>query len=275
MGYENQYMSNLENILEHGVLEKNNRTGVETYRVASSGIIVDLQEEFPILRSRYINWEVAVNELLWIFQKNSNNIKDLGNKIWDQWADENGSIGKTYGYQVGLPVLAKSCWYKNQVEYILETLSKDRSSRQAVVDMWNPGDLAEMNLPPCVYSSVWSIIDGKLNCMVVQRSADYPVGVPFDTTEYAILMHLFARHLHVVPGILTHVMADSHIYKNQVEGVKKLLKNFQLLDNQNYDSLPVLKFKDTAPIDFWQITKDDIIIENYNPIGKIKFEVAT
>lgn len=275
MGYENQYMSNLENILEHGVLEKNNRTGVETYRVASSGIIVDLQEEFPILRSRYINWKVAVNELLWIFQKNSNNIKDLGNKIWDQWADENGSIGKTYGYQVGLPVLAKSCWYKNQVEYILETLSKDRSSRQAVVDMWNPGDLAEMNLPPCVYSSVWNIIDGKLNCMVVQRSADYPVGVPFDTTEYAILMHLFARHLHVVPGILTHVMADSHIYKNQVEGVKKLLENFQLLDNQNYDSLPVLKFKDTAPMDFWQITKDDIMIENYNPIGKIKFEVAT
>ena len=275
MEYESQYMINLANILGNGVREKNERTGIETLRLPSSIIIVNLEEEFPILQSRYINWKVAAKEMFWIFQKNSNNIKDLGSKIWNKWAGPDGSIGKTYGYQVGLPVYSHLGSYKNQVDYILKTLEKDPSSRQAVLDMWNPHDLVEMNLPPCVYSSVWSIIDGKLNCMVVQRSADYPVGVPFDTNQYAILTHLFARHLHIKPGLLTHVRADSHIYVNQIEGVEKLLETYFYWsqDTVKFNN-SCLKFKDNAPTNFWEITLDDIFIDNYTSFDVIKFEVA-
>ena len=271
MRYEQQYLHNLSSILLTGKWEKNERTGIETFRIPSTSIIVDLSEEFPILQSRYINWKVAARELFWIFQKNSNNIHELGSKIWDKWADADGSIGKTYGYQVGLPTYARNGDFNNQVEYVLKTLAKDPSSRQAVIDMWNPQDLAEMNLPPCVYSSVWSIINGKLNCMVVQRSADYPVGVPFDTTQYALLTHLFARHLGVAPGILTHVMADSHIYANQLPGVKTLM---EIWESGVILQTPVLKFREDAPTNFWKITIDDIIIDNYESTNIIKFEVA-
>ena len=152
LSYETQYMNNLYKILTTGKKEKNKRTGIETLRISSSSIVVDLSEEFPILKSRYINWKVAAKELFWIFQKNSNNINKLDSHIWDKWADSNGSIGKTYGYQVGLPTYTKEAIYKNQVAYVLDKLQKDSSFRQAVIDMWNCEDLAQMNLPPCVYS---------------------------------------------------------------------------------------------------------------------------
>lgn len=159
------------------------------------------------------------------------------------------------------------------MHYVLKTLDRDPSSRQAVIDMWDPKDLGEMNLPPCVYSSVLSIIDGRLNCMVVQRSCDYPVGVPFDTFEYAVLTHLFARHLGVRPGILTHVMADSHIYANQLVGVTQQIARY---DGNGEERLrPILVFREGAPRNFWEITADDIMIENYYPMGPIKFPVAT
>lgn len=271
MTYEAQYMFNLYTILTTGKREKNVRTGIETLRLPHTSIIVDLAEEFPILQSRYINWKVAAREMFWIFQKNSNNIKDLGSKIWDKWADSDGSIGKTYGYQVGQITTTKETIYKNQVAYVLDKLHQDPSFRQAVIDMWNPQDLGEMNLPPCVYSSVWSIIDGRLNCMIVQRSADYPVGVPFDTTQYAILTHMFARHLQVKPGILTHIMADSHIYANQIDGVNELLENFW---KPGQPEIPQLRFADDAPHGFWDMRLDDIIIDNYHAENIIKFEVA-
>ena len=139
--------------------------------------------------------------------------------------------------------------------------------------MWNVSELNEMNLVPCCYSSVWNIINGRLNCMLVQRSADYPVGVPFDTTQYAILTHLFARHLGVKPGLLTHVMADSHIYQNQINGV--------LLQISQYDEVRIIKkpvpklvFKNDTPTNFWQITLDDFDIVDYEPMPAIKYEVA-
>jgi len=271
--YEYQYMHNLYSIMTNGVREKNQRTGVETLRIPSSIITVDLNEEFPILQSRYINWKVAVKELFWIFQKNSNNINDLDSNIWNQWADKDGSIGKTYGYQVGLTTNANHKKYKNQVEYILDTLATDRSSRQAVIDMWNCQELEEMALPPCVYSSVWSIINDRLHCTVIQRSADYPVGVPFDTTQYAMLVHLFARHLKVQPGILTHIMADSHIYCNQISGVNALFSNYDQMTAETLE-IPEFKFKDNAPDNFWKMGIDDIFIDNYHIKKIIRFKVA-
>lgn len=277
--YEQQYMTNLKNIYENGYYGKNERTGIYTYRLPSTQIIVDLAKEFPILLSKKVFWKSAGKEILWMTQKQSNNIKDLGSKIWDQWASPDGSIGKTYGYQYGKytnakdPITKVVVKYKNQIEYILTTLAKDPSNRQCVCDLWDPEELAEMNLPPCVYSSVWSIIDHKLNLMLVQRSSDYPVGVPFDTTEYAILVHMLARHLGVEVGILTHVMADSHIYANQIDGVKQLFAQYDELQ-KNPRKTPKLIFKDDAPTNFWEMSIDDIDIVDYEPMPVISFEVA-
>lgn len=267
--YEVQYMGNLRNIFCTGIAEENKRTGIKTKRLPSSQIIVDLEKEFPILLSKKVFWKSAADEILWIMQKQSNRTSELKSHIWDQWTGEDGTIGKSYGYQVGQPTRG----FDNQVQYIFETLKKDPSNRQCVINMWNVSELQEMNLVPCCYSSVWSIIDGRLNCMLVQRSSDYPVGVPFDTTQYAILTHLFARHLGVKPGILTHVMADSHIYWNQLPGVEQQFKQYEELKTIQKPK-PKLIFKENAPTNFWQITLNDFDIVDYDPMPAIKYEVA-
>lgn len=267
--YEVQYIENLRNIFCAGIAEENKRTGIKTKRLPSSQIIVDLEREFPILLSKKVFWKSAADEILWIMQKQSNRTSELKSHIWDQWTGEDGTIGKSYGYQVGQPARG----FDNQVQYILGTLKRDPSNRQCVINMWNVSELQEMNLVPCCYSSVWSIIDGKLNCMLVQRSSDYPVGVPFDTTQYAILTYLFARHLGVKPGLLTHVMADSHIYWNQLAGVEQQLKQYDELKTIRKPR-PKLIFKKNAPTNFWQITLDDFDIIDYDPMPAIKYEVA-
>lgn len=271
MNYEEQYISNLRHILTHGVKEKNERTGIVTLRVPATQIIVDLEKEFPILLSKKVFWKSAVDEILWIMQKQSNKTSELNSKIWDAWTGEDGTIGKSYGYQVGQPVFRNGIEYADQVDYVLETLQMDPSNRQAVINMWNVSELNEMNLVPCVYSSVWNIIDGRLNCMLVQRSADYPVGVPFDTTQYAVLTYLFARHLKVKPGVLTHVMADSHIYENQISGVMQQLENSTKLNDKTQ---PKLIFNENASTDFWEVKIEDIEVKDYDPVGIIKYEVA-
>ena len=275
MRYEAQYISNLKSILNYGSREMNQRTGIITRRAPSSQIVVDLEYEFPILQSKKVYWKSAVDEILWIMQKQSNVTAELNSKIWDAWTGEDGTIGKSYGYQVKQQFKKDGTWFNNQVEYVLETLKKDPSNRQCVINLWNVSELADMNLVPCCYSSVWSIIDGHLNCMLVQRSADYPIGVPFDTTQYAALTCMFARHLGVRPGILTHVMADSHIYENQVGGVMKQLQQYnEWLDKDLYVNVPRLVFKEDAPTDFWKMSLDDLMVVDYDPLPPIKFEVA-
>lgn len=272
MSYELQYITNLKEILYYGTKEMNTRTGIETLRLPSTQIIVDLEKEFPILLSKKVFWKSAVDEILWIMQKQSNKTAELNSKIWDAWTGSDGTIGKSYGYQVGKHVEKDGQWYENQVLYVLNTLKRDPSNRQCVINMWNVGELDEMNLVPCVYSSVWNIIDGRLNCMLVQRSADYPVGVPFDTTEYAVLTYLFARHLGVRPGVLTHVMADSHIYINQLPGVYQQIGQYEMMDRRLRECPPILDIK--GPSNFWEVKLENIHIKNYNPMATIKYEVA-
>lgn len=270
--YEQQYISNLKRILGSNP-SLNERTGIRTLRVPSTQLTVDLSVEFPILLSKKVNWKTAVKEILWIMQKQSNVTSELGAKIWDQWTGEDGTIGKSYGYQVAQPVKRNGCLWRNQVEYVLGVLGDDNSNRQCVIDMWNVAELGEMNLVPCCYSSVWNIIDGKLNCMLVQRSADYPVGVPFDTTQYAALTHMFARHLGVEPGILTHVMADSHIYENQLPGVVKQLEQYHKMMETRCRPIPQFHIREDVK-DFFEMTLDDFTLTNYSPMPAIKFEVA-
>lgn len=272
--YEEQYIDNLRNILINGVLENNKRTGINTFRLPSTQIVVDLEEEFPILFSKKVYWKSAVDEILWIMQKQSNKTSELNSKIWDAWTGEDGTIGKSYGYQVASQVAKDGRIYDDQVDYVLQTLARDSSNRQCVINMWNVSELGEMNLVPCVYSSVWDIIDGRLNCMLVQRSADYPLGVPFDTTQYAVLTHLFARHLNVRPGILTHVMADSHIYENQITGVLQQLRQYAVIKDDLLHHKAEIQFSKSATTDFWQVKMEHIDISHYDPMPAIKYEVA-
>lgn len=238
--YEKQYMQALSNIYEHGYADgKNERTGYATKRLPGIVFRVDLEKEFPILRSKKVFAKTALREILWIYQKGSSNINDLDAKIWDKWADENGSIGAAYGAQINRPVniyvdprhrtAENFRSYRTQTEYVIEYLREFPNGRWANVTLWNVAELSQMNLVPCCHTVTWNLDGGRLNCVIDQRSGDMPYGVPFNTVQYAMLTILFARDLNVQPGILTHVIADAHIYSNQMEGVKEQIANYNLL----------------------------------------------
>ena len=317
--YEMQYMNALSNIYHNGFADGvNERTGKQTKRLPGVMIQVDVEKEFPILKSKQVFGKTALHEILWIWQAQSNNIHDLKAHIWDEWADENGSIGKAYGYQINRPICIYTDpvhktpesfrSYENQAKYIIEYLREFPNGRWGVSTIWNPEQLSGMNLVPCCHTTTWNLDGGRLNCVLDQRSGDMPYGVPFNTTQYAELMILFAHDLGVSPGILTHVIADAHIYDNQMDGVETQLACFDLLkileetdkqsDNQNdildaairaseqsqdnntpeqmiekaklsLESNPVFITPDTT--DFFAVDADACRIENYKHMGKIDF----
>lgn len=232
--YEHQYMNALKEIYENGHSDgTNERTGHETKRLPGIVIQVDLADGLPVLKSKLVYTKSAIHEMLWIMQQMSNNIKDLKPKIWDSWADKYGTIGSAYGYQVDRPVIievnGERRFYKDQVTFVLEYLKEFPQGRWAIITLWNPIELYKMKLCPCCHTSTWNLDGGRLNCVLDQRSGDMPVGVPFNTTQYAALTMMFAEHLGVEPGILTHVIADAHIYDNQMDLVGKQLKDFESL----------------------------------------------
>ena len=232
--YERQYMDALRNIYENGYTDGvNERTGHETKRLPGVVIRVDVEKEFPILKSKKVYWKSAVEEILWIMQSQSNSIKDLRPHIWDSWADPDGRINSCYGYQVDRPVIAKLDgkreYFETQVHFVLDYLKNNPNGRWGIITLWNPTELYKMNLCPCCHTSTWNLDGGRLNCVLDQRSGDMPVGVPFNTTQYAALMIMFATHLGVKPGVLTHVIADAHIYDNQMDLVKEQLDGYDAL----------------------------------------------
>lgn len=244
--YERQYMSILKEIYEHGYSDGvNERTGYATKRLPNKVIEVDLENEFPILKSKKVQVRTALKEILWIWQCQSNNIHDLDAHIWDEWADHNGSIGAAYGAQIRKPVSIYTDpvhktpesfrAYENQCQYILEYLREFPNGRWGNATLWNVDDLAKMNLVPCCHTVTWNLDGGRLNCLLDQRSGDFPKGVPFNTTQYAMLTYLFARDLGVRPGSLLHVISDAHIYDNQMEGVEEQLANWDLLEAMDYN----------------------------------------
>lgn len=285
--YEQQYFDGLKKILEEGVVcvsgrQSENGRLTRTKRTWGVSFTVDLQKEFPVLRSKHVAVKSAIREILWIMRKQSNNIKDLIPHIWDKWADEDGCIGKSYGYQIAKPVYHNKWVYHDQVRYVLELLQKDPSSRHAVIDLWCAGELSDMNCVPCCYSSHFAILDGKLNCMVTQRSGDYMVGVPFNTTQYAFLTIAFARHLGVEPGILIHNISDAHVYESQYGDFDskemrpdfvKLLNNWSAicdgraeLESYNgigFESAPELEIHSESE-DFFSIGDNDFTVDNYH-----------
>ena len=183
----------------------------------------NLAEEFPMFTQRWINFKAAVDELLWIWQKKSNNVHDLSSHIWDAWADENGSIGKAYGYQLGVKHQYRECEF-DQVDRMLYDLEHNPPSRRILSNIYNHHDLHAMGLYPCAYSVTLNVTGRKLNMILNQRSQDMLVANNWNVCQYAILLHMFAQSTGFEVGELVHVIADAHIYDRHLDAVKRIIE---------------------------------------------------
>lgn len=258
---DQQYLQIVQNILDRGYYDQN-RTGMPTYKLPHQSMQFHLGAGLPILTTKFVAFKTAVQEMLWIWQQQSNDVRWLQERkihIWDAWADANHTIGKAYGYQI-----AKS----GQLDKLLHLLRTDPQSRRMVVSLWNVDDLPEMNLQPCAFLTMWDVTDDELNCMLVQRSGDMGLGVPFNTVQYAVLVHLIAQVTGFKPGLFTHVINNAHVYENQLEGLKLQLSRSE----QAYEA-PKLELNDQIT-DFYQFTIDDIRLKNYQHCGRIKMDVS-
>ncbi len=213
----------------------------------------NLAEEFPILTIRRTYLKSAVDELLWIWQKKSNNIKDLKSHVWDEWADETGSIGKAYGYQLGIKHKYPEGDF-DQVDRVLFDLKNNPQSRRIITNIYNHADLSEMNLYPCAYSMTFSTTGNVLNGVLNQRSQDMLTANNWNVCQYAALLIMMAKVSGLVPGELVHVIADAHIYDRHIPIVEEIIKN------EPYDA-PTLKVSDKTY--FYSFTPDDFVLENY------------
>ena len=249
-------------ILENGFSSEGQKVrarwedGTPAHTIKAFGIVnrYDLQEEFPALTLRPTAIKTAVDELLWIWQKKSNNIKDLKGHIWDQWADEDGSIGKAYGYQMGIRYRFAQ-GEMDQVDNVLWQLKNTPYSRRILTNIYKFDDLAEMGLEPCAYSMTFNVTGDRLNAILNQRSQDILAANNWNVVQYAVLVYMFAQVSGLKPGELVHVIADAHIYDRHVPVIKELIQRPQY---------PAPKFRLNPDIkDFYDFTIDDIIIEDY------------
>ncbi len=258
------FIRNCRDILDSGVWDTDLQVrphwedGAPAHTVKKFGIVnrYDLREEFPILTLRRTYWKTAVEELLWIWQKKSNNIRDLNAHIWDQWADEDGSIGKAYGYQLGVKHRYPE-GEMDQVDRVLYDLRHNPASRRIMTNIYNFQDLHEMNLYPCAYSMTFNVSGNVLNAILNQRSQDMLTANNWNVVQYAVLVHMFARASGLEPGELVHVIADAHIYDRHVPIVETLLAQ---------RPAPAPSFSvDPAVTDFYAFTKGSFSLENYTP----------
>lgn len=265
------FIENCKDILENGFSTENEKVrphwedGTPAYTIKRFGIVnrYDLSKEFPMLTLRKTNWRAAIQEILWIWQKKSNNIKDLGSHIWDSWADENGSIGKAYGYQLGVKYKFKH-GEMDQVDNVLWQLKNTPASRRIMTNIYNFADLPEMGLEPCAYSVTFNVTGNKLNAILNQRSQDTLTANNWNVVQYAALLMMFAQVSGLEPGELIHVIADMHIYDRHIDMVK------EMLENKQYDA-PIVTLNPEVK-NFYDFTVDDFIVENYEHngfIGKI------
>ena len=261
---DERFIQNCREILSDGVWDTDREVrprwedGTPAHTIKKFGIInrYDLQKEFPILTLRRTYWKTAVDELLWIWQKKSNNVHDLNAHIWDQWADETGSIGKAYGYQLSV----KHHYPEgdmDQVDRVLYDLKHNPASRRIMTNIYNFQDLSEMHLYPCAYSMTFNVSGNVLNAILNQRSQDMLAANNWNVVQYAVLVHMMAQVSGLVPGELVHVIADAHIYDRHVPIVENMLK-------QTPSAAP--KFTvDPAVTDFYAFTRDSFRMEGYTP----------
>ncbi|USD81157.1 thymidylate synthase [Bacillus safensis] len=261
-----QYKELCRHVLQHGD-EKGDRTGTGTISTFGYQMRFDLQEGFPLLTTKKLHLKSIIHELLW-FLKGDTNVKYLqenGVRIWNEWADENGELGRVYGAQW-------RSWASgdgetvDQITKLIHDIEHNPNSRRLIVSAWNPGEIDQMALPPCHCLFQFYVSNGKLSCQLYQRSADIFLGVPFNIASYALLTMMIAKVTNLDPGEFIHTLGDAHIYQNHLPQVKMQLEREER-------TLPKLRItRDVKSI--FDFTFDDFVLENYDPHPHIKGEVS-
>ena len=256
------FIANCRDILENGTWDTDREVrprwgdGTPAHTIKKFGQVsrYDLREEFPILTIRRTYLKSAIDEILWIWQKKSNNIHDLSSHIWDSWADESGTIGKAYGYQLGLKYQFPEGEF-DQVDKVLFDLKNNPASRRIIAHMYNVADLKDMHLYPCAYSMTFNVTGNTLNGILNQRSQDMLAANNWNVCQYAVLTHMMAQVSGLKAGELVHVIADAHIYDRHVPIVEKIIANTP-------KKAPEFVI-DTSVKDFYQFTRDSFELKNY------------
>jgi len=268
------FIQNVKNILENGYSDKDLEVrpkwedGTPAHTIKMFGLVnrYDLSKEFPIMTLRRTYWKTAIKEILWIWQKKSNNVHDLDAHIWDSWADENGSIGKAYGYQLGIKHKYPEGEF-DQVDRVIYDLKHNPASRRILTNIYNHADLHEMNLYPCAYSMTFNVTGNKLNAILNQRSQDMLTANNWNICQYAVLVHMIAQVSNLKVGELVHVIADAHIYDRHIPIVKELIQQ------EGYEA-PIFQI-DTDIRDFYEFNINSFGFINYKyHDNNIKIPVA-
>ena len=263
MSYADEiFIKNCEDILSSGYSDENDQVrarwddGTPAHTIKKFAIVnrYDLSKEFPIITLRRTAFKTTVKELLWIWQKKSNNINDLDAHIWNAWADESGSIGKAYGYQLGIKHKYAEGMF-DQVDRVLYDLKHNPASRRIITNLYNHADLSEMHLYPCAYSMTFNVSGKKLNALLNQRSQDMLTANNWNVCQYAVLTHMLAQVSGLEVGEFVHVIADAHIYDRHIPLVKEIIKN------KPYDAPQF--YIDTSIKDFYKFTPDSVRLEGY------------
>lgn len=280
MSYADQLFCTMcKDILDNGVSTEGEKVrpkwedGTSAYTIKRFGVVnrYDLSKEFPAMTLRKTGFRNAIDEILWIWQKKSNNVNDLNSHIWDAWADDKGLIGKAYGYQLGIKHQYKE-GFMDQVDRVIYDLKNNPFSRRIMTNLYVHEDLHEMNLYPCAYSMTFNVTQIKgedqfvLNAILNQRSQDVLTANNWNVVQYAVLVHMLAQVCDMKVGELVHVIADAHIYDRHVELVKELIERPQYAAPKFHIN-PDIK-------DFYQFTLDDFSITDYETGEQIKIPVA-
>ena len=268
------FRENITDILENGVWDTDREVrprwadGTPAHTIKKFCVVnrYDLTKEFPVMTLRKQGFKNAVDEILWIWQKKSNRIADLHSHIWDSWAGEDGTIGKAYGYQLGVKNVYPEGEF-DQVDRVLYDLKHNPASRRILTNIYNFEDLHEMFVYPCAYSMTFNVTGNKLNGILNQRSNDMAVANNWNVMQYAVLLHMFAQVSGLIAGELVHVIADAHIYDRHIPSVKEMLLN---------PEYPAPKFVMNPDVkNFYDFTVDDFRLEGYEATPlKERLEVA-
>ena len=255
------FIQNCRDIIENGISDEDEQVrphwedGTPAHTIKKFCVVnrYDLQKEFPIMTLRRIYYRSAIDEILWIYQKKSNRIAELGSHVWDAWADENGTIGKAYGYQLGVKHHYKEGDF-DQVDRVLFDLKNNPASRRIMTNLYNHADLNEMQLAPCAYSMTFNVSGNKLNGLLNQRSQDMLTANNWNVCQYAALLTMFAKASGLVPGEFVHVIADAHIYDRHIDAVKRLIEKKPF-------PAPEMQVEDIT--DFYKFTKNSFTAVDY------------
>ena len=296
--FDKEYLKLCKKILEEGE-EVENRTGTNTIKIPSYHFEFNLEEEFPFLTTKQLFYRQAILEMLWIYQVQSNDVRWLQERnvhIWDEWEiDEDGkwratqmlpdgkgnlvktNVEKDFGKEWAHTIGTAYGWivkeYK-QMDKLIDTLKNNPTDRRALISLWQNAHLDTAVLPSCVWSSEWDVTNGHLNAWVHQRSCDVPLGLPFNITQYSVLLYMLAQVCGLKPGTLNWSIKDAHIYVNQIEGIKEQIKRGEELEDLPAPQLWLNpEIKDFYDFDNSKELKD-VKVLNYRHHGKISFPIS-